>query len=187
MIGALRGKLLKKEGTKAYIDVNGIIFEVNCDLFSLNELEEGKEIFIYTLMLINQEEINLFGFSNEKRKFLFQKLIKVSKLGPKTALKILSSSDASEIAGLIVSEDVARLSKIPGIGRKTAERIIAELKDQVKEIASEKTMEIMEAIEALTALGYSENVARKCVRKVAKPGMDVSEIIKKALKEMSNL
>jgi len=187
MVGALRGKLLKKEGTKAYIDVNGIVFEVNCDLFSLDEFEEGRDVFVHTVIVVNQDEMSLFGFSNKERKFLFQKLIKVSKLGPKTALKILSNSDVSEIASFIVSGDVERLSRIPGVGRKTAERIVAELKDQVKEIASRKIMGIMEAIEALTALGYPESVARKCVRKVAKPGMEVSEIIKNALREMTKL
>ena len=179
MIRFLKGKISEIGEGYVVVEVNGFGLEIMSDEMTLSTLKEGQEVFLHTVLIFG-EEPKIYGFSNSEKRALFLKLLQVSKLGPKTALKMLSSVDAGTLVSLIISGDVESLSKIPGVGRRTAERIVAELKDSLKEFeAAEK--DVFEAIEALKALGYSASEASSAVREVVREGMDVSQIIKEAL------
>ncbi|KAF2959341.1 MULTISPECIES: Holliday junction branch migration protein RuvA [unclassified Thermotoga] len=187
MIAGVSGRVLKKSGNVLLVETkSGVVFEIVCDVQTSEEVEEGKECFLHTFLSVSQDGITLYGFSNETKKELFLSLIKVSRLGPKTALKIISNEDAETLVAMIASQDVEGLSKLPGISKKTAERIVMELKDEF-ESAGIKDMRIYhESLEALVSLGYPEKQAREAVKHVYKEGMKTSELIKEALKFLSH-
>ncbi|QTA38586.1 Holliday junction branch migration protein RuvA [Thermosipho ferrireducens] len=188
MIYAVKGLLYSVLDGKAYVDVGNFILEIVVgNTVELSGLT-GSEIKFYTKLIISEDNITLYGFGEEKKLRLFEKLISVSKLGPKTALKILSTNNVEEIVAKIINEDAKGLSQLPGIGKKTAERIIMELKDNLAEFNvsfSEKDKKMQEAIEALTTLGFSPNQSRKAVNSVAETNDSLDEIIKKALKHLT--
>ncbi|SHH51084.1 Holliday junction branch migration protein RuvA [Thermosipho atlanticus] len=189
MIHAVKGILEKIENGKIYINVNGIIYEVVVGNTGDLESKINEEVYILTKLIVSDDGLTLYGFSTPERLKLFEKLISVNKLGPKSALKILASNSVEEIVSAIVNEDVSRLSKMPGIGSKTAERIIMELKDSLKEFdltLSEIDKKTIEAIEALVTLGFSKSQATKAVKKAAKNENSLDDIIRKALKYLSN-
>lgn len=189
MIHAIKGRLEKVENGKLYVEVNGLIFEIIVGETSEYEEKTQKEIKVFTKLIASEDDLRLYGFSTIEKLKLFEKLISVNKLGPKSALKILASSSVEEIVSSIVGGDVNRLSKLPGVGNKTAERIIMELKDSLKEFdvsLSEKDKKAVEAIEALVTLGFSKSQAMKAVKKVANDNDSLDDIIKKALKFLSN-
>jgi len=189
MIHAVLGQLEKIENGKLYIEVNGLIFEVVVGETGEYEEKTNEKIKVYTKLIVSDDGITLYGFSTIEKLKLFEKLISVNKLGPKSALKILASSSVEELVSAIISGDVAKLSKLPGVGNKTAERIIMELKDSLKEFdvsLSEKDKRILEAIEALVTLGFSKSQAIKVVKKVAGDKDTLDDIIKKSLKFLSN-
>jgi len=189
MIHAILGQLEKIENGKLYIEVNGLIFEVVVGETGEYEEKTNEKIKVYTKLIVSDDGITLYGFSTIEKLKLFEKLISVNKLGPKSALKILASSSVEELVSAIISGDVAKLSKLPGVGNKTAERIIMELKDSLKEFdvsLSEKDKKILEAIEALVTLGFSKSQAIKAVKKVASDKDTLDDIIKKSLKFLSN-
>ncbi|MBO8139581.1 MAG: Holliday junction branch migration protein RuvA [Thermosipho sp. (in: Bacteria)] len=189
MIHAVLGQLEKIENGKLYIEVNGLIFEVVVGETGEYEEKTNEKIKVYTKLIVSDDGITLYGFSTIEKLKLFEKLISVNKLGPKSALKILASSSVEELVSAIISGDVAKLSKLPGVGNKTAERIIMELKDSLKEFdvsLSEKDKKILEAIEALVTLGFSKSQAIKAVKKVASDKDTLDDIIKKSLKFLSN-
>ncbi|MBO8160995.1 MAG: Holliday junction branch migration protein RuvA [Thermosipho sp. (in: Bacteria)] len=188
MIHALKGNLEKIENGKIYIEVNGIIYEVIVG--DTGEFEEylNANLKVFTKLIVSEDGVTLYGFSNIEKLKLFEKLISVNKLGPKSALKILASSSVEEIVSAIVGEDANKLSKLPGIGPKTAERIIMELKDSLREFditISDKDRKAIEATEALVTLGFSKPQAMKAVKKVTKGNDSLDDIIKKALKYLS--
>ncbi|MDK2886309.1 MAG: holliday junction helicase RuvA [Thermosipho sp. (in: thermotogales)] len=189
MIHAIKGRLEKVENGKLYVEVNGLIFEIIVGETSEYEEKTQKEIKVFTKLIASEDDLRLYGFSTIEKLKLFEKLISVNKLGPKSALKILASSSVEEIVSSIVGGDVNRLSRLPGVGNKTAERIIMELKDSLKEFdvsLSEKDKKAVEAIEALVTLGFSKSQAMKAVKKVANDNDSLDDIIKKALKFLSN-
>lgn len=189
MIHAVKGRLVKVENGKLYVEVNGLIFEIIVGETGEYEEKIQNEIIVYTKLIVSEDDLRLYGFSTLEKLKLFEKLISVNKLGPKSALKILASSSVEEIVSSIVGGDVNRLSKLPGVGNKTAERIIMELKDSLKEFdvsLSEKDKKSVEAIEALVTLGFSKSQAMKAVKKVASEKDSLDDIIKKALKFLSN-
>lgn len=189
MIHAIKGRLEKVENGKLYVEVNGLIFEIIVGETSEYEEKTQKEIKVFTKLIASEDDLRLYGFSTIEKLKLFEKLISVNKLGPKSALKILASSSVEEIVSSIVGGDVNRLSRLPGVGNKTAERIIMELKDSLKEFdvsLSEKDKKAVEAIEALVTLGFSKSQAMKAVKKVANDKDSLDDIIKKALKFLSN-
>lgn len=189
MIHAIKGRLEKVENGKLYVEANGLIFEIIVGETSEYEEKTQKEIKVFTKLIASEDDLRLYGFSTIEKLKLFEKLISVNKLGPKSALKILASSSVEEIVSSIVGGDVNRLSRLPGVGNKTAERIIMELKDSLKEFdvsLSEKDKKAVEAIEALVTLGFSKSQAMKAVKKVANDNDSLDDIIKKALKFLSN-
>nr|CAI44281.1 holliday junction DNA helicase [Thermotoga petrophila RKU-10] len=186
MIAGISGRVLKKSGNVLLVETkSGVVFEIVCDVQTSEEVKEGEECFLHTFLNVSQDGITLYGFSNERKKELFLSLTKVSRLGPKTALKIISNEDAETLVTMIASQDVEGLSKLPGISKKTAERIVMELKDEF-ESAGIKDMRIYhESLEALVSLGYPEKQAREAVKHVYREGMKTSELIKEALKFLS--
>ncbi|ABR30772.1 ATP-dependent DNA helicase RuvA [Thermosipho melanesiensis] len=188
MIYAMYGVLEDIENGKLYLNVNEIVYEIVVGDTGYFEDFLNEKIKVFTKMIVNDDEISLYGFSDVLKLKLFEKLILVNKLGPKSALKIITSSDVSYIVSAIVNEDVKTLSTLPGIGPKTAERIILELKDSMKEFdvtLTEKDKKILEAIEALVTLGFSRNQSKKAVTQILKKDDSLDDIIKKALKFLS--
>lgn len=201
MIGRLTGVLAEKRlPNQALVDVGGVGYEVELPMSSFAKLPQAGEKVQLTIHHVVREDANLlYGFCSSKEREAFRLLIKVSGIGPKSAVLILSGLSAEELYRVIQSEDLTSLMKVPGVGKKTAERLIIELRDKVKILAplditddllaasNGSTMNDSEAImndaiEALVSLGYNQSEAKKRVTKVAKPGLSLEMIIPLALK-----
>ncbi|GAA6381778.1 Holliday junction branch migration protein RuvA [Intestinibacter bartlettii] len=173
------------------LENNGIGYEINVSSFTAQSVQKGKDAKIFTKLIVREDDMSLCGFVSRKELEMFKLLTSVSKIGPKVGLGILSCATPPQLSAYILSEDIAKLSKCPGVGKKTAERIILELKDKVdKEIAEfEATLfnqaptglELDEAVEALLALGYSNVESKEAVQKFKKDGLKTEDLIKKAL------
>ena len=199
MIAFLRGKLAFVEGQTLTLDVNGVGYSLLVPTSVTAKLPGiGEEIFIYTYLVLRDDNVQLYGFLSKEELFLFTNMLGVSGIGPKNALSVISTYDPDEISSIIVNKDTDALSKVPGIGRKTADRIILELKDKLKtidkKVADKKLSEHCiensaagEAIEGLKALGYSNKEAKEAVYKAieAEELNDTAELIKKALKYLA--
>lgn len=193
MIARLSGILLDKDPPRLVIDVNGVGFEVEAPLGVFSELpENGKSVAILVHHHFSQDNQTLYGFSSKGERELFRKLLKISGIGAKVALNILSGASGEELASYVSMGDVAALTRLPGIGKKTAERIIVELRDKLDGISvgaaggpvmqgSGNLDPAGEARSALAALGYKPAEVSRMVSAVAEPGMDAEEIIRKAL------
>ncbi len=178
------------------LDVGGIGYEVFCSPRTLSALPQiGEQTKIFTYMSVKDDGISLFGFLTREDQKMFLKLLSVSGVGPKGALAILSAFSPQEIAIAIISNDVATLAKAKGVGKKTAQRIILELKDKCSTddaINTAVAVDFMgsanepklEAIEALIALGYSPSEASKAVKMVNPEGLSTEEILKLSLQIM---
>lgn len=197
MIAYLKGKLIQKDPTHIIMEVGGIGYFVKISLNTYTHLKELEEALLYTYLQIQENAYNLYGFIEESEKKLFLDLISVSGVGPNTAIMILSSLGAFEIKRAIVAEDVKLIQGVKGIGTKTAQRVILELKDKLKKdntIAEAhhaggpnyRNMSIKnEALEALVVLGIAKNVAEKNIEIIFKErgnNITVEELIKYALK-----
>lgn len=193
MIARLSGVLLDKNPPYLVIDVNGIGYEVEAPLGVFSDLpENGKQVAIVIHHHFSQDSQTLYGFASLGERELFRKLLKISGIGAKMALNILSGASGDELASYVSSGDVASLTRLPGIGKKTAERIIIELRDKLDGItlgggspvvggAPVGTDPASEASHALAALGFKPAEVSRMVSAVAEPGMDAEEIIRKAL------
>ena len=199
MIGHLRGILLEKSPPEILLEVNGIGYEVLLPMTSFYHLPEvNMEAAIYTHLVMREDAHLLFGFYHKQDRTLFRELIKTNGVGPKLALAILSAMSVSEFSYAIEREELSKLVKIPGVGKKTAERLIVELKGKFKAyqhddffieqtatqsgIETDKASSIEDAISALVALGYKPVEAEKMVKRVAKPEWDSEQLIREALK-----
>ena len=173
------------------LENNGIGYEINVSSFTAQSVQKGKSAKIFTKLIVREDDMSLCGFSTQMELEMFKLLTSVSKIGPKVGLGILSCATPPQLSAYILSEDIAKLSKCPGVGKKTAERIILELKDKVdKDMAEfEATLfnqaptglELDEALEALLALGYSEKEAESALKKVNRQE-SVENIIKECLR-----
>ena len=173
------------------LENNGIGYEKNVSSFTAQSVQKGKSAKIFTKLIVREDDMSLCGFSTQMELEMFKLLTSVSKIGPKVGLGILSCATPPQLSAYILSEDTAKLSKCPGVGKKTAERIILELKDKVdKDMAEfEATLfnqaptglELDEALEALLALGYSSTEAKEAVQKFKKDGLKTEDLIKKSL------
>ena len=191
MIAYVRGTLVEKEPTYAVIEAAGVGYEL---LISLNAYEElpkvGSEAKLLTYHSIREDDEALFGFASQDERELFMKLIGVSGVGPKTALSILSDSSMHELSLAISSGNAKRIAAIKGVGKKTAEKIIIELRDKVKIVSGGKSgggvsPAVRDAVLALSALGFSEEAANETIAKILEkdPGLDDTEaLIRLALK-----
>ncbi len=201
MIGRLTGILAEKRlPNQALIDVGGVGYEVELPMSSFAQLpSEGENVQLTIHHVVREDASLLYGFSSPKEREAFRLLIRVSGIGPKSAILILSGLSAEELYRVIQTEDLNSLTKVPGVGKKTAERLIVELRDKIKALAplditddliaassgtliSDGDAIITDAIEALVSLGYSQTEAKKRVNKIAKPGLTLEAIIPLALK-----
>jgi len=175
MIAHLRGKLLVKHPNQAIVDVQGVGYDVTISVPTFSELPSaGTEVALHIHTHVREDVIALYGFLRTAEKTLFEKLLTVSGIGPKLAITILSGMPADEMVGAIRSGDVARLTKIPGIGRKTAERMVLELRDKLPPStnAPEAAAPVMSPVEedvmsALMNLGYQRAAAEKALTSVS--------------------
>ena len=194
MIGRLAGVLVSKHPPFLLIDVNGVGYEVEAPMSVFYELpDNGQPVVLLTHLSIKDDAHTLYGFSSESERTLFRRLLKISGIGAKLALTILSGASGDELARYVADRDTAALTRLPGIGKKTAERIIIELRDKLDDIAplaggatgagpAPANDVAGEARNALVALGYKPQEASRMVRAVAEPDMDTEDIIRRALK-----
>ena len=195
MLYHLNGIVELKKESFIIVDVNGIGYKVFMPETSLQNIELNKNIKVYTYMRVSEDEINLYGFLTNEELAMFELLISVGGIGSKSALKILSNITPSKFALAVVSNDVGALKKLPGIGAKTAQRIILELKDKLKtdqavEDGQAETKFAIEgnakdALEALQVLGYQRRDVEEVLQKVDTKDLSVEDIIKLGLKNLS--
>lgn len=187
MIARLQGILIEKNPPQIIIDCHGVGYEVDVPMSTFYNLPEiGEEVVLLTDMIVREDAHLLFGFLTRNEKSLFRLLLKVSGIGPRTALSMLSSMSAAELSNAIATEQTAMLTKVPGIGKKTAERLVLELKDKVAATCvSEPVVGTKsEILQALLALGFNEREAKGALKELA-ADIDVSEGIRLALKHLS--
>jgi Holliday junction DNA helicase RuvA len=195
MIAFLKGKLIHKDPTFVIIEVNGVGYHVHISLQTYSEIKDQENILLFTHLSIREDAHVLFGFSKEAEKKLFQLLISVNGVGPSTAIVMLSYMSIDELKSAIVHDDAATLQKIKGIGGKTAQRVIIELKDKLKKDSFEEIIPTStgvrhntlrnEALSALITLGINRSAAEKSVDVVLKKSgntITLEDLVKQALK-----
>jgi holliday junction DNA helicase RuvA len=187
MIGSLRGIVLARRPDNVIIDINGVGYQVNLPLNVLADLpEEGKEVFLHVYTHVREDALQLFGFTSEDEKKIFMVLLGISGIGPKMALNILSGLSHEEFLGAIDSEDVAMLCRIPGLGKKTAQRLILELREKLPSSAGIKDRLFEDTLSALINLGYKRNIAQESLEKSYKQGFnDIEGLLKETLKQLT--
>ena len=194
MISRLTGILAAKRAPQILIDCNGVGYEADVSMTTYYQLPEvGQQLSIWTHLLIKDDSHSLVGFSGEAERRLFRQLIRVNGVGPKMALAILSGIDDQQFALCIANGDVAMLTRLPGVGKKTAERLIIEMRDKVDALISDSATVVVapgdhtaasEAVEALQALGYRLSDAEKMISRAQQQGEvanSASQLIKLAL------
>ncbi|NQT24200.1 Holliday junction branch migration protein RuvA [candidate division KSB1 bacterium] len=196
MIAQLRGLLIEKSPTSVVLETGGVGFQVGIPLSSLNALGElGEEIQLYTYLHVREDTLQLYGFATKRERRLFLLLISVSGVGPKLAQSILSGITVDEFEHAVHGNQPAVLNRVPGVGKKTAERLILELQDKIKIDSMSKsrmsanpalTQEGEEAILALVSLGYKRTAAELAVQKALSENssLNVEALLRTALSEM---
>lgn len=194
MIGRLRGILVSKQPPWLLIEVGGVGYELEAPMSTIYDLPStGKEVILLTHYAVKEDSVALYGFMHESERALFRNLLKVSGIGAKIALSVLSGVSTADFARLVHAGDVVALTKIPGIGKKTAERIVIELRDRIEGLgvsltgtlgksASAPLDAAGEATVALQQLGYKPVEVTRLVQKVAVEGDSAESIIRKALR-----
>jgi len=195
VIASLNGILAHRSPEHLIVDVGGVGYKVVVSLHTFSRLPAlGERLFLYMHTSVREDDIALFGFLDEREKKIFQKLINVSGIGPKLALTILSGIGPEDLIQAITREDLLRLTTITGVGKKTAERVILDLKDRLAEflVAGAPTSTgtgrqiLQEALSALTNLGYSRPVAERTLSQVPlKEGVRLETVLREALKSLS--
>jgi Holliday junction DNA helicase RuvA len=198
MIGRLKGEIAVKQAPFLLLDVNGVGYELEAPLSTFFNLPEtGRQVTLYTHLVVREDAHVLFAFATESERALFRSLLKVSGVGAKMALAILSGMSTEEFARCVEFEDVSALVRLPGIGRKTAQRLIVEMRDRLARLgeqiggstlavpaaqaAARPRSEKSDAVAALVALGYKAQEAERLVKAVANEEMDSESLIRAAL------
>lgn len=173
------------------IENNNIGYKISVSSNTIKDLQIGSMSKIYTKLIVREDDMSLCGFSSKEEMHMFELLTSVSKIGPRVGLGILSFGTPGQLGAYILSEDVAKLSKAPGVGKKTAERIVLELKDKIDKNSVEFEPTLLtnepisvskdEAVDALVSLGYTSAEAKEAVDKCKKDGLNTEDIIKKSL------
>ncbi|MGI0116989.1 Holliday junction branch migration protein RuvA [Zooshikella sp. RANM57] len=198
MIGRLKGVLIIKQPPELMIDVQGVGYELEAPMSSFYQLPEvGGEVTLFTHLAIRDDAHQLYGFVTQQERMLFRALIKVNGVGPKLALTILSGMETQDFVHSIQRQDTATLVKLPGVGKKTAERLLIEMRDRLKgwetdsgslfAIPSDQPGEhdvLQDAVSALQALGYKASDAEKAIKTHYQAGATREELIRLALKGM---
>ncbi len=193
MIGFLKGRLALKQPPTLMVDVNGVGYELEAPMSTFYGLPAaGEPVALYTHLVVREDAHVLFGFGTDSERRLFRGLLKVSGVGPKIALGILSGASVDDFLRIVEAEDIGMLTRIPGIGRKTAERVIIEMRDSVQKLATPAVREGNplgntstpqgEAFAALVALGYKPPEVTRLLKAADEPGLSTTEIIRRALK-----
>ena len=191
MIGSLRGKLSFKRAPAIIIECNGVGYDVETPMSTFFELPAvGDELFVYTHLLVREDAQILYGFATDEERVLFRTLLKVRGVGARIGLAVLSAMSTTDFNRCIEYEDTAALSKIPGIGKKTAERLIIEMRDRIDKIIGSDTLKITvaqgpksEAVDALVALGYKPTEVNRLIAKLDVDGQSAENIIRLALRQ----
>ena len=188
MIGRLTGILVEKNPPQILLDVRGVAYEVDVPMSTFYNLPAtGERVVLFTHLVVREDAHLLFGFGNEAERRAFRQLLKISGVGARTALSVLSGLSVTELAQAVTMQDAGRLTKIPGIGKKTAERLLLELKDK---LGADLTTTVgvnrpppvsSDVLHALAALGYSDKEAIAVVKKLP-DGLAVGDAIRQALK-----
>lgn len=184
MIGSIKGKISQKSTNYVILDTGGVGYKIFITPILLATLKQNQELSLVTHTYVREDQLTLYGFPTLAELEFFELLLTVSGVGPKSALGILSLASVDMIKSAIVSEDPSVFTKVSGIGRKTAERVIVELKEKLKDQSSAAPVarEHSEAMDALIALGYSQQEAREALKHVPKETEDLQSKIKLALK-----
>jgi holliday junction DNA helicase RuvA len=188
MIGHITGEVLDKDERSAIIDVGGIGYIVASTPIALSEMGIGDRVSLWTHLAVREDALDLYGFRGKDELTLFRLLIGISGIGPKSALNVLALADIKTLARAITSNDSGYLTKVSGIGKKLAEKIVLELRDKVSGISFDPSSEHeTEALLALETLGYPPRDVRELVRTLAHEFDNPQQIIKKALKELGGI
>ena len=191
MISFIRGKKVEIDPAKLILDVNGIGYEINISLRTFSKIKDKKEINIHTYLNVKEDSHTLYGFNSKSEKQTFLSLLSINGVGPSTGIMILSSISADEFNKAIISSDVNKIRSVKGIGLKTAERIILELKDKISiDDISDDFYDSFdntirdEALSALSSLGISKNIVDKHINDILKRNENISleDLIKEVLK-----
>jgi Holliday junction DNA helicase RuvA len=196
VIGFLKGRLAVKQPPMLLVDVNGVGYELEAPMSTFYGLPSvGEPVGLFTHLVVREDAHILYGFGTDGERRLFRALLKVSGVGPKIALGILSGASVEDFVRIIEAEDVAMLTRIPGIGRKTAERVIIEMRDSVQKFSGAPSGGVQtaattgaaptpqsEAFGALIALGYKPPEVVRLLKSADDPGLSTTEIIRRALK-----
>ena len=201
MIGQLTGRVIENTPPVILLDVNGVGYEVEVPMSVLGILpDQGGNCTLYTHFVVREDAQLLYGFSSRQERELFRLLLKVNGVGPKLAVAILSHMTVTDFVYCVADDNVTRLTKLPGVGKKTAERLVIEMRDRLKgwreKVATTERQQsqpagdhgqdrqVEEAEAALVALGYKPTEASKVINKVCKEGMSRNELIRQALRGM---
>ena len=194
MIGRLKGTLLEKKPPALLIDVNGVGYEIDAPMSTFYVLPElGKQVVLYTHMVVREDAQLLYGFASQQERHLFRQLIKVTGVGAKMAISILSGMSSDEFSRCIRDRDTGNLTRVPGIGKKTAERLVVEMHDRLKDaeipvstsavpVVGSVTHGRSDAVSALIALGYKPNEASRWINAVKGEDLTSEELIRQALR-----
>ena len=186
MIGRLSGKLLSKQPPQVLVDCGGVAYEVDVPMSTFYSLPAtGEPVTLLTHLAVREDAHVLYGFATTEERTAFRQLIKISGVGARTALSVLSGLSVGELANAVATQDAVRLTKVPGIGKKTAERLLLELKGKLADAApAEAKGGAGDIVNALVGLGYSDKEALAAVKGLP-PGIAVAEGIRAALKALA--
>ncbi len=193
MIGRISGTLLEKHPPLVLVDVGGVGYEIDVPMSTFYNLPAiGEKAALHTQLIVREDAHQLYGFATHEERSAFRQLLKISGVGPKLALTILSGMSVAELSHVVAAQDVGRLTRIPGIGKKTAERLLLELRDKLPGAAAALLTSGVESgpaarndvLDALLALGYNEREASWAVKQLP-ANLDVSDSIRQALKFLS--
>jgi Holliday junction DNA helicase RuvA len=203
MIGRLRGVLLEKQPPRILLDVNGVGYELDAPMGTFYQLPEpGAEVTLFTHLVVREDAHLLYGFINRQDRELFRSLLRVNGVGAKMALALLSGMSAEQLIHTVQGDDVLSLTRIPGIGKKTAERLLVEMRDRLKTWSDETPLAsgvepatdqtgpgdaIKDAVSALVALGYKPQEASRMVRSVDCKDLPSEQIIRQALQSVASV
>lgn len=188
MIGRLTGILVEKNPPQITLDVAGVGYEVDVPMSTFYHLPaNGEKVTLHTHLAVREDAHQLFGFASEAERAAFRQLLKISGIGARTALAVLSGLSVAELAQAVAAQEAGRLTKIPGIGKKTAERLLLELRDRMKGVVAVAPVAVSPAndiLNALLALGYNEREAQAAL-KALPADVSVADGIRQALKSLS--
>jgi len=196
MIGSLRGRLIAKQAPHIVVECGGVGYEVETPMSTFLELPNtGTDLFLHTHLVVREDAQILYGFATDEERVLFRTLLKVNRVGAKMALGVLSAMSSSDFRRCVEYEDATTLAKIPGVGKKTAERLIIEMRDRIDKVAPASTGTAplsvaagarSEAFDALVALGYKANEVNKLIGKLDTEDKSAEDIIRQALRQAAH-